>query len=52
MFSPSEEDIAHMRRHYYAKITTVDEKLGEVLDALQARGFLDNSLADFLLGSR
>ena len=47
MYSPSEEDIAHMRRHYYAKITTVDEKLGEVLDALQARGFLDNSLLLF-----
>ena len=47
MYSPSEEDIAHMRRHYYAKITTVDEKLGEVLDALQTRGFLDNSLLLF-----
>ena len=47
MYSPSEEDIARMRRHYYAKITTVDEKLGEVLDALQARGFLDHSLLIF-----
>ena len=52
MYSPSEEDIARMRRHYYAKITTVDEQLGEVLDALQTRGFLDHSPADFLLGSR
>ena len=47
MYSPGEEDIAHMRRHYYAKITTVNEKLGEVLDALQERGFLDHSLLIF-----
>jgi arylsulfatase A-like enzyme len=42
--SASQEDIARMRRHYYAKITTVDEKLGQVLDALEERGFLDDSL--------
>jgi len=42
-----ENDIAHMRRHYYAKITTVDEKLGEVLRALDERGWLDNSLLIF-----
>ena len=28
MYSPTEEDIDRMRRHYYAKITTVDEKRG------------------------
>jgi arylsulfatase A-like enzyme len=33
-------DIDHMRRHYYANITTVDEKQGEVLDALTERGDL------------
>jgi arylsulfatase A-like enzyme len=47
MYLPSEEDIARMRRHYYAKITTVDEKLGQVIEALNARGFLDNSLLLF-----
>ena len=31
MYSPTEEDIDRMRRHYYAKITTVDEKLGHGL---------------------
>ena len=40
----TEEDIARMRRHYYAKITTVDEQLGKVLHALDARGYLENSL--------
>ena len=40
-------DIDHMRRHYYANITTVDEKLGEVLDALAERGNLEDSLLIF-----
>jgi arylsulfatase A-like enzyme len=39
--------IDHMRRHYYAKITTVDEQIGKVMAALAARGFLDNSLVIF-----
>jgi len=43
----SEEEIARMRRHYYAKISTVDEKLSQVLDALEERGFLENSLLLF-----
>lgn len=36
-----------MRRHYYAKITTVDEQVGRVLAALEARGWLDDSLLIF-----
>ena len=47
MYTPTEEAIAEMRRHYYAKVTTVDEKLGEVLDALEKTGMLDNSLVIF-----
>ena len=39
-----ETEIAEMRRHYYAKVTTVDEQIGRVLDALEARGMLENSL--------
>lgn len=42
-----EATIDHMRRHYYAKITTVDEQIGKVLDALDARGFLANSWVIF-----
>ena len=41
------DDIARMRRHYYANITTVDEKVGEVIDALGSRGYLDDSLVIF-----
>ena len=45
--SASDADIEHMRRHYYAKITTVDEMLGKVLNALEGRGWLENSLLIF-----
>jgi arylsulfatase len=47
MYSPTEEDIDRMRRHYYAKITTVDEKLGQVIDGLEEKGYLENSLLIF-----
>lgn len=41
------EEIARMKRHYFAKITTVDEQIGRVLDALENRGWLENSLLVF-----
>ena len=41
------EDIVEMRRHYYAKITTVDEKINQILDALKQKGYLDNALVIF-----
>ncbi len=40
----SEEDFKRMRRHYYAKITGIDEQIGKILDALGAQGLLDNTL--------
>ena len=43
----SEADIAEMKRHYHAKITTVDEELGKVLTALEERGWLADSLLIF-----
>ena len=47
MYLANDERIDHMRRHYYAKVTTVDEKIGEILDALENRGYLENSLVIF-----
>ena len=43
----TEAEIAEMKRHYFAKITTVDERVGRVLDSLEARGWLENSLLIF-----
>ncbi|NJN81537.1 MAG: sulfatase-like hydrolase/transferase, partial [Caldilineaceae bacterium] len=43
----SDAEIAEMKRHYFAKISTVDEQLGRVLAALEARGWLEESLLIF-----
>ena len=43
----TDDEIAEMKRHYFAKITTVDEQLGRVLNALEERGWLENSLLIF-----
>ena len=47
MYLANDDRVDHMRRHYYAKVTTVDEKMGEILDALEERGYLDNTLVIF-----
>jgi arylsulfatase len=43
----TEAEIDEMKRHYFAKITTVDEQVGRVLDSLEMRGWLENSLLIF-----
>ena len=43
----TEDEIVTMRRHYYAKVTTIDRKIEQILDALEARGWLDDSLVIF-----
>lgn len=43
----TDPEIAEMKRHYFAKITTVDEQIGRVLDSLEKRGWLENSLLIF-----
>lgn len=44
MADATEEDVDRMRRHYYAKISLVDEQIGRVLDELEAAGRLENAL--------
>lgn len=44
---PSDEQLERQRRHYYANITMIDEQLGEIRDALERRGVLDNTLIVF-----
>lgn len=43
----TDAEIDEMKRHYFAKITTVDEQIGRVLASLEKRGWLDNSLLIF-----
>ncbi len=40
----SPEQIKRMQAHYYAKISFVDEQIGRVMEALDARGFLENTI--------
>lgn len=43
----TDEDLKRMRRHYYAEITQIDEQIGLILDALERRGVLEESLIVF-----
>jgi arylsulfatase A-like enzyme len=43
----TEEDLKRMRRHYYAKITGIDYQVGKILDALEERGLMENTLILF-----
>jgi len=41
------ERIRAMRRHYHANITLIDEQVGKLLAALEARGEIDNTIVVF-----
>ncbi|MGE3848911.1 MAG: sulfatase-like hydrolase/transferase [Gammaproteobacteria bacterium] len=41
------EDLLRLRRHYAANVTMIDTKIGQILEALQARGLLENALVIF-----
>lgn len=40
----TDEDIKRWRKHYYAKITFIDEQIGRVLDCLEDRNLTDNTI--------
>jgi arylsulfatase len=41
------EEIGNLRRHYAANVTMIDEQVGRIMAALDARGYLDNALVIF-----
>ncbi|MDF1534711.1 MAG: sulfatase-like hydrolase/transferase [Methanosarcinaceae archaeon] len=41
------ERIRRMRKHYFASVTMIDEKIGEILDKLKEKGLYDNSIIIF-----
>jgi choline-sulfatase len=43
----SPEDIAAMRTNYAANVTLIDDQIGEILGAIEARGELDNTVIVF-----
>ncbi|MDP7051399.1 MAG: sulfatase-like hydrolase/transferase [Verrucomicrobiota bacterium] len=45
--NPTNEQRLRQRRHYLANVTMIDEKLGELMDALEEQGLLENSVVIF-----
>jgi arylsulfatase A-like enzyme len=43
----SRADIDRMRRHYCANMTAIDEKIGQIMAALDAKGMLENAIIVF-----
>lgn len=43
----SAEQLHQQRAHYYANVTMIDEQVGYILDALEKRGVLDNTIIIF-----
>lgn len=41
------EQLTRLRRHYAANVTLIDEQIGEILAALEAKGLLDDSIVIF-----
>jgi arylsulfatase A-like enzyme len=46
-YLPKQEDLLRIRRHYAANISMIDEKVGEIISALESKGGLDNTIVIF-----
>jgi len=44
---PTPEQSRRQRAHYYANVTMIDKQVGEILDALERRGVLDDTIVIF-----
>jgi arylsulfatase A-like enzyme len=45
--NPSKEDILRIRKHYAANVTMIDEKIGQILNVLDRKGYLENAIVIF-----
>jgi arylsulfatase A-like enzyme len=45
--NPTEEQRHRQRAYYLANVTMIDDKIGEIFETLEARGYLDNSIVIF-----
>ena len=41
------EEILRIRRHYAANVTMIDEKVGQIMEMLKAKGYLDDAIVIF-----
>ena len=44
---PSKDDLIKIRKHYAANITMIDEKIGQIMNVLDQKGYLENSIVIF-----
>jgi len=44
---PTAEQSRRQRAHYYANVTMIDKQVGDIMDALESRGVLDNTIVIF-----
>ncbi|QDT04166.1 Arylsulfatase [Rubripirellula lacrimiformis] len=45
--APSDAQRHRQRAYYLANVTMIDEKVGQIIDALDAKGYLDNTIVIF-----
>ena len=45
--NPTDEQLRRQRAHYYANVTMIDQQVGEIIDSLEKRGVLDNTVIIF-----
>ncbi|VTU27580.1 sulfatase family protein [Variovorax sp. PBL-E5] len=44
---PSKDELLRVRRHYAANVTMIDDKVGEIMQVLDERGYLENAIVIF-----
>ena len=44
---PSAEALGRLRRHYAANVSMIDEKLGQIMQTLERKGYLDDAIVIF-----
>jgi arylsulfatase A-like enzyme len=47
LLNPTREQLHRQRAYYLANVTMIDEKIGQILAALESRGYLDNAVVIF-----
>ncbi|MEM9429876.1 MAG: sulfatase-like hydrolase/transferase [Pseudomonadota bacterium] len=45
--NPSTEELRRMRAYYYANVEMIDQEVGHILDTLETRGNMDNTIVIF-----
>lgn len=45
--NPSEEQRLNQRKHYLANVTMIDHQVGQIMESLEAQGYLENSIVIF-----